>query len=715
MKIKLFFLIFFNLLTWPTLAGAVSIHQEEDLYYQKNQAPEITLGPSNSILIGGAPLSEEKKLTKKVFGFHPYWMNSAWKTYDFNLLSSIAYFGADLNGDGTIGQKHDWPVTDLISAAHQRNIKVSLVAKNFSTTSIRNLLSSKKNRDNAINNLLKEVKAGNGNGVNIDFEYVPGDQRDNFTTFIKDLSETFHREIPGSEISLDAPAVDWNNSWNIPELVKHADLIMIMGYDYHYIGSLEAGPAAPLESGNLWSKEYNVTKSLDYYVNLAGNNKNKILLGVPYYGYDFPTVSHSIPSSTTGTASAIKYNILKENIESGKRDRLWNNDSHTPYYLYNDGKPHQVWFDDEESLGKKYNIVNERNAGGIGIWALGYDFGRTELWNEISKWLTKEVVPPPPPPPVKNLVIATAPGAGGGPHVRLFDTSGNALPKPDKLFPYSENFRGGVNVAMGDIDADGIDEIITAPKEGGGPQVRVFEQDGTPRGIDLWPFHPNSRTGINVATGDVDGDGKDEIAVAQGENGQAWIKVYRYNTEKTVLGEWNAFGSVPCGASVAMGDVDLDGKDEIIVGAGKGGGPLVRVFEANGEVKPIQFFAFHENYRGGVDVDTGDVDGDGKAEIAVSQKKEQAWVKVYRYNNQQTIYGEWKAYADFPVGTRVSLGDIDNDGKMEVVTAPVIGGPQIRQFEYDGTLIKNINNGKGFFAYDSNFRGGADIAIGKKK
>gem|GEM_PF-2701325 len=695
-------------------AFAASIHSAEDSRYLSNPNEIPTQSEDPSFVGQNKTYAADRELNKKVFGFHPYWMTNSWKNYDYSLLSTIAYFGADLNANGSIGEKHDWPVNDLTAKAHEQNTKVVLVFKSFSTGNIRTLLSSADNRNRAISNMIAEVKKGNGDGANIDFEYVPQDQRDNFTTFVRDLTNKFHQEIPGSEVSLDAPAVDWNNSWDIYELAKATDVLMVMGYDYHYAGGSTAGPVAPLESGNQWGN-INVTKTVQTYKNAAKENTHKVLLGVPYYGYDWPTASGAVPSNTTGAGSAVRYNTLKDNIDSGKRTRQWNNDSHTPYYIYN--SYHQTWFDDAESLSKKYNVVNEYGLGGIGIWALGYDAGKSELWNEIATHFTTEKKEP---TPVVNgtskkmTVIAVAAGIGGGPHVRVFDTQGNVQNEPRKLFPYPLQFRGGVNVALGDIDGDGSDEIITAPREGGGPQVRAFEQNGTARGIDIWPFHKSSRTGISVAAGDVDGDGKDEIAVAQQTGGQAWVKVYRYNKSRTVIGEWNAFGSVQCGASVAMGDIDKDGKDEIIVGAGEGGGPLVRVFEADGTPKPIQFFAFSPKYRGGVDVDAGDVDGDGKAEIAVSQKKEQAWTKVYRYNSAHSSYGEWKAYANFPVGTHVALGDITNNGKMEVITAPVVGGPQIRQFDYKGNTLKSIRNGAGFFAFSPKFRGGADVAVGVK-
>jgi hypothetical protein len=306
----------------------------------------------------------------------------------------------------------------------------------------------------------------------------------------------------------------------------------------------------------------------------------------------------------------------------------------------------------------------------------------------------------------ETKIVASA-GFGGNPHVKSFDSFGHL--KKANFFAYDGNFRGGVSVAYGDIDGDGQDEIVTGAGPGGGPHIRAFEEGGQEI-ANFFPFHPDFRGGINVATGDVDHDGKDEIAVSQASRGQAWVKVYNNDKERTIIGEWNTFAHVECGADVAMGDVDGDGADEIIVGAGPGGGPHIRIYEANGTLMPLSFFAFHPLYRGGISVASADVDGDNRAEIGVSQSgQEQAWTKIYRYDPWYTIVGEWKAYGDNPVGAHLGMGDIDEDGKAEVVTGTGLGGePLILTYEADGKIMP-VN----FYVFDRVFIGGLDIDVKK--
>ncbi|NQU99159.1 MAG: VCBS repeat-containing protein, partial [Parcubacteria group bacterium] len=260
--------------------------------------------------------------------------------------------------------------------------------------------------------------------------------------------------------------------------------------------------------------------------------------------------------------------------------------------------------------------------------------------------------------------------------------------------------------------------IITGTGENGGPHLRVFEKDGTQRGIQFFPFSESFRGGMDVASGDFDGDGKEDIAVSQFSNGQAWVKIYKYNADRTILFERNVFGVAEIGATVAMGNLDSDSADELIVGAGTDGDPIVKIFDYNpscdcGTLKPISFNAFTGGIdypvRSGIDVSAGDVDGDGKDEIAVSRLKEEySWVKIFRYNSDQTVLGEFRAYGDYLVGANVEMFDIDSDGLAEIITGPGSGGgPQVKAFEYDGIAIDTLS----FFAYDEGFRGGVDVGV----
>lgn len=312
--------------------------------------------------------------------------------------------------------------------------------------------------------------------------------------------------------------------------------------------------------------------------------------------------------------------------------------------------------------------------------------------------------------PQTPFIVAGA-GKTGAPHVRVFDNKGN---ETANFFAFSRNLKSGIRVSTADIDADGEDEIVVGSGEGAAPHVRVFERDGSLKPIDFRPFHPNSRTGVDVAGGDIDGDGKDEIIMSVFRNGETWVKVYRYNAQRTIVGEWVAYErGQQFGSSVSAGDIDDDGKAEIITNAGPTGEPHVRVFESDGaykgDIHVFPTYAYPE-VRRGMDVTVGDVNNDGKMEIGTTIHGQiQAWAKVYRWNEYRHVVSEIKPYNTKWVGANVSMGDLDGDCGAEILTgASFGGGPHVRGFQPDESPMSQLN----FFAFDKNFRGGADIEVG---
>jgi len=171
-----------------------------------------------------------------------------------------------------------------------------------------------------------------------------------------------------------------------------------------------------------------------------------------------------------------------------------------------------------------------------------------------------------------------------------------------RIFPTS--FEGGCTVSLGDVDGDRIDEIIVGSGQGTRSHVEVWEAWGKKKEIDFWPFHPGYTNGVDVASGDVRGNGDDEIVVSQRSNAEAWVKVYDYRSTKDIVSEFKAYGNYTCGANVEASDLNGDGKTEIITGAGEGGGPHIRGFTTQGE-SLFGFFAYNKGFRGGSDMGVG--------------------------------------------------------------------------------------------------------------
>ncbi len=313
-------------------------------------------------------------------------------------------------------------------------------------------------------------------------------------------------------------------------------------------------------------------------------------------------------------------------------------------------------------------------------------------------------------------LLATAAGPGGGPHVRGFEPTG--APTPTGFLAYGAGFAGGVFVAVGDLSGGGPAQIVTGAGPGGGPHVRVFEPDNTDAGIGFFAYDPTFAGGVRVAVGDVDGDGRAEIITAAGPGGGPHVRVWTVTgTTPTPSADVFAYPvAFAGGVFVAAGDLDGDGRAEIVTGAGEGGGPHVRVWRVTGATMTelFGFFAYDPAFTGGVRVAVGDVNGDGKADV-ITGAGPGGGPHVRVFDGAQLLAGhvvELKSFfaydGSFTGGVYVAAGDVNGDGKADLVTgAGPGGGPHVRVF--DGLTLAGIGS---FFAYDLSFTGGVAVGVG---
>lgn len=389
----------------PGFVPPVSIHRLEWLEHRGKPLPEPELPLPRVAPLGAASRSA---LRKTVFGFMPYWKVADLTRVKWDLLSHVAYFSVDLGADGSVTNQtgsYAWPsgayVAALRDAARAAGVKVVLTATNMTGSSIASLLGSAAARQAAISNLVALVQ-GAGDGVSVDMEGVPASQRENLVTFVKDLAQAMHAAVPGSHVSICTPAVDWSAVFDYEALASACDGLFVMAYDYHWRSGSEAGPCSPLQGGTPWSK-YAVTWTVDdYLAKVSAGNRGKLILGLPHYGYVWPTASTSVPSATTAAGSSMTYDVAVAN--AAQHGRLWDATSRTPYFVHTTGGAHQGWYDDAESLGQKCDLVLSRDLGGTGIWALNYATSDDLVWEAVR---TRFAVP-------ACTVSCTASGPDGG-------------------------------------------------------------------------------------------------------------------------------------------------------------------------------------------------------------------------------------------------------------------------------------------------------------
>ncbi len=340
-------------------------------------------------------------------------------------------------------------------------------------------------------------------------------------------------------------------------------------------------------------------------------------------------------------------------------------------------------------------------------------------------------------------VIATGSGLGGAPLVQVYNGTTGAW--QFNFSAYDAQFKGGVNVGVGDINADGYADIVAAPGPGMGPLVRVF--DGLSGMIvrEFYPYSTTLQSGMSVAVGDINGDGFADIITAP-LGGNPDIRVYSgkdingaFNPQGTsLLVQWFAYGlNFNVGANVATGDVNDDGYADIITGASSGN-PHVRVYDGrdvafknfNANTSLLgQWFPYLISFNVGSTVSVGDVNGDGFADVITGATVGNPDVRVYDghdisaghfngYAPQASVLAHFFSYGiQYNIGANVAAADVNDDGYADIVTGTTSGSPQVKVYEGqsiadglfnpynpDASLLQQ------FFASDPNMNMG--VAVG---
>lgn len=314
---------------------------------------------------------------RTVFGYLPYWESSA--NIQWDALTHIAAFSVEVNANGTLGNDHGWPWTALVNTAHANGVKVVLSATLFNTTDLLTLMTTPAYKQAFFENMKNKMLEGTTDGINMDFE-GGGSWQAHAPAFMAELTAYMHAEVPGSEVTFAGPAVNWSNM-NMPALAAGCDGIFIMGYAFAGSWSSNSGPNAPLTGGSI-----NITDTvLDEYGAVTQATPEKLILGLPYYGGHWTTTTSAARAPVVAWQGSTRF--FNDQPNSQTYGRLWDATSQTPWYRWHDGSNwHQVWYDDAESLGIKYDLAEDNDLQGVGMWALNYDGTRPELWDAIRAY-----------------------------------------------------------------------------------------------------------------------------------------------------------------------------------------------------------------------------------------------------------------------------------------------------------------------------------------
>jgi len=312
-------------------------------------------------------------------------------------------------------------------------------------------------------------------------------------------------------------------------------------------------------------------------------------------------------------------------------------------------------------------------------------------------------------------------GAGGLPIVNVYAADDQLV---RTFLAYASGFRGGVRVAMADVTGDGVRDVITAPGPGGGPHVKVF--DGITFSVvrQFMAYDPAFTGGVYVAAAQMNFDAQAEIITGAGAGGGPHVKVFDGATGVATSSFFAYDPQFTGGVSIAGTDAPTTmSGGSIITGAGPGGGPHVRVFNYDSGAMTLEFFAYDAAFRGGVNVASlgpfyVQIISPPPGVLAPSQiitagaivtaPASNGGPDVRLFNATGQPIAEFLAYdPSFRGGVTVAVEENDTNSPVTVVTgAGPGGGPHIKVW------LANNNTAtmqQSFFPFDPAFRGGVFV------
>jgi len=296
-------------------------------------------------------------------------------------------------------------MTRIISAAHSHHTRVVLTVQSFgwNTSGLNRqkaLLGSATHRLTVARQIAAAVRDRGADGVNLDFEPLASTYDAEFTALVRTIRAELNKVHRGYQITFDTTGRIGNYPIAGATAPGGADAIFIMGYDYRSAGSSPVGSVAPLGRTG-----YDIRDTIAAY--RAKVPASKLILGVPYYGRAWSTASGALHASNTsstktGASTTVIYDTAAEYLARyGRHYDAAEGVAWTAYKRENCTATYgcvtswrELYVDDATALGSKYDLVNTYGLRGAGIWALGYDGTRPELWAAIQRKFVTDTTPP---------------------------------------------------------------------------------------------------------------------------------------------------------------------------------------------------------------------------------------------------------------------------------------------------------------------------------
>lgn len=354
-------------------------------------------------------------MQKDVIGFLPYWRLMDTEYIHYPLISEVDYFSLTADGKGNIVKVinnqtdpgwlswNSTAVKNLIAHTQITGNKFTFTLAMQKNKDIENLLNNKSVQSNLIQQIAQQISSTHLDGVNLDIEYLgqpDSGLKNAFTDFAKTYSTTLKKQFPKIELSLDFMPTGGRDKglFDFHKLAPLFDRFIVMSYDYYGAGSDVAGPVAPMKGFAEGKYFFDVTTTYADYEKVLP--KGKIVMGVPYYGWDYSVKNGQKiltpileQNDANGYTALLSYGRMKQDADLKPNQCFWDSLAASPWCWYKDkitGKDHQVWFENEQSIRTKFAYATNQNFAGVALWTLGFDKQYEDLWNLIHTSFTTQ-------------------------------------------------------------------------------------------------------------------------------------------------------------------------------------------------------------------------------------------------------------------------------------------------------------------------------------
>jgi spore germination protein YaaH len=338
---------------------------------------------ASSGLVGCSAFAPYKHEIKYLYGFWPYWIDPGSYQPDWTGLTHVSYFSMDATANGGLDTQYIGPAYYYIrEKAHSQNVKITLTVACFDCAAQDSILAY--HQADLVDAVLTKLQDYAADGVCIDFELVKNTNSltsGSNTVLMQDLMLLLNSKLKKANPDYDISFCVTGNVENVYRnraLAAYTDAVFLMGYEYHWSKAPETGAISPFDD----SGQLDVNESID--ILKKWYPADKLILGLPFYGYDWACDSPEPRAKTNGEGEIITmYSALASAKDYG---RLWDTSSHTPWYKYqSQGTWHQCWYEDNESLALKFNYINAAGLAGAGFWALGYEGPDSPVWTLVKQ------------------------------------------------------------------------------------------------------------------------------------------------------------------------------------------------------------------------------------------------------------------------------------------------------------------------------------------